>query len=79
MKNEKLIEEYVHYFGDEPPFPPKHIMKTLVEMKRDGSFEEKVNKLKPHMDHIRKNIKDVTGEDLSLDHPLFDINMRDDE
>ena len=38
---EKLLKKYIHYFGDKPPFPPKHIMESLVRMKDDGTFDKK--------------------------------------
>ncbi len=46
MDEKKLLEEYIRLFGDEPPFPPVHIMKSLVDMKRDGTFEEKMEQFK---------------------------------
>ena len=40
--NKELLKKYINYFGDKPPFPPKHIMESLVRMKDDGTFEEKL-------------------------------------
>ncbi len=39
---EELFKKYIHYFGDKPPFPTKHIMESLVRMKDDGTFDEKL-------------------------------------
>ena len=39
--DEQLFQRYLELFGEEPPFPPKHIMKSLVRMKEDGTFEER--------------------------------------
>ena len=35
MDEKKLLEEYIRLFGDEPPFPPVHIMKSLIDMKKE--------------------------------------------
>ena len=75
MDEKKLHEEYIRLFGDEPPFPPVHIMKTLVDMKKDGSFEEKMEQMKPHLGSIREKVEEVTGEEMSLENPFFDIDF----
>ena len=77
MDEKKLLEDYIKLFGDEPPFPPVHIMKTLVDMKKDGSFEEKMEKMKPHLETLEEKIEDVTGEKMSLENPFFDIDFRE--
>ena len=77
MDEKKLHEEYIRLFGDEPPFPPVHIMKTLVDMKKDGSFEEKMEQMKPHLGSIREKVEEVTGEEMSLENPFFDIDFRE--
>ena len=41
---EELLKKYIYYFGDKPPFPPKHIMESLVRMKDDGTFGTKFSK-----------------------------------
>jgi len=79
MDEKKLLEEYIRLFGDEPPFPPVHIMKSLVDMKRDGTFEEKMEQFKPFKDEVVSQIEDITGENLSLDDPFFDIDFTEDE
>ena len=75
MTDKKLLQEYIKYFGDEPPFPPEHIMKTLVDMKRDGTFEEKIKAFKPFKDEIITELEEKPGEGLPNDHPLFKINF----
>ena len=78
MTDKKLLEDYINYFGDEPPFPPEHIMKTLVEMKRNGIYDEKMEEFESFKDEVVGQIEDVSGEKLSLDHPLFDIDFTED-
>ena len=75
MVDKNLLNEYIKYFGDETPFPPEHIMKTLVEMKRDGIYNEKMEEFESFKDEVVGQIEDVSGEKLSLDHPLFDIDF----
>jgi len=77
LDEKKLLEEYIRLFGDEPPFPPVHIMETLVEMKSDGTLDEKMEQMRPHMDFIRKDMKEVSGEEMSLEHPFFDADLRE--
>ena len=71
MVDKNLLNEYIKYFGDEPPFPPEHIMKTLVDMKRDGIYDEKMEEFESFKDEVVGQIEDVSGEKLSLDHPLL--------
>ena len=54
MKN---FKKYKLLFGENAPIPPDHIMETLVEMKEDGSFKEKIEKIREHYPDIKKNIK----------------------
>ena len=75
MDEKKLLEEYILLFGDEPPLPPVHIMKTLVDMKNTGTFDEKMEQIKPHLDSFGKTIEDVTGVEFSLEHPYFEIDF----
>ena len=77
MTGKKLFEQYIKYFGDEPPFPPEHIMKTLVDMKRDGTFEEKMNAFKPLRKDIIGELEEKLGEGLLSDHPLFKTNFEE--
>ena len=71
-----LFKRYLKLFGDEPPFPPEHIMKTLVKMKEDGTFEEKLNLVKGNKTKkIVNTIEKISGEKMSLKHPFFDIDF----
>tara|TARA_Y100001958_G_C21100407_1_gene450552 strand:+ start:398 stop:646 length:249 start_codon:yes stop_codon:yes gene_type:complete len=70
-----LLEEYIHYFGDQPPFPPKHIMKSLVQMKKDGTFEERVK----NAPEILKKSEDILGEKIDLNHDILNVDFSDDE
>ena len=69
---EELFKKYIHYFGDKPPFPPKHIMESLVRMKDDGTFDEKVEAVSSISDKVRSEIEKVSGEKMSINHPFFD-------
>jgi hypothetical protein len=79
MVDEKLLKKYKLLFGENAPIPPDHIMQTLVEMKEDGSFQEKIEKINEHYPEIKKKYKDETGRDLTPDDPLFDIDFRKDK
>ena len=69
---EKLLEKYIHYFGDKPPFPPKHIMESLVRMKDDGTFDEKLKAVSSFRGELKEKIEKVSGEKMSINHPFFD-------
>ena len=75
MVDEKLLKKYKLLFGESAPIPPDHIMETLVEMKEDGNFKEKIEKIREHYPDIKKKYKDETGRDLTPDDPLFDIDF----
>lgn len=79
MKNKKLFEEYVKYFGNEPPYPPEHIMETLVNMKKEGTYDKMMEIAKPLAEELMGKIEDLTGEPLSADHPFFDIDLEEEE
>ena len=68
----KLFKKYIHYFGDKPPFPPKHIMESLVRMKDDGTFDEKLKAVSSLRGELREKIEAVSGEKMSINHPIFD-------
>ena len=70
--NKELLKKYINYFGDKPPFPPKHIMESLVRMKDDGTFEEKLKVVSSFSNELKEKIKDTSGERMSIDHPVFD-------
>ena len=69
---EKLLKKYIHYFGDKPPFPPKHIMESLVRMKDDGTFDKKLKAVSKIGDKIRTEIEETSQEKMSINHPVFD-------
>ena len=56
---EELFKKYIHYFGDKPPFPPKHIMESLVRMKDDGTFDEKLKAVSSLRGELREKIEEV--------------------
>ena len=68
----KLFKKYIHYFGDKPPFPPKHIMESLVRMKDDGTFDEKLKAVSSFRGELKEKIEEVSGEKMSINHPFFD-------
>ena len=72
-----LLERYIKYFGNTPPFPPEHIMETLVEMKEDGTYGDFMETIYPKLDEIEKKIEKISGEKMSLNHTFFDINYKD--
>ena len=69
---EELFNKYIHYFGDKPPFPPKHIMESLVRMKDDGTFNEKLKAVSSFRRELKEKIEEVSGEKVSINHPFFD-------
>ena len=69
---EELFNKYIYYFGDKPPFPPKHIMESLVRMKDDGTFNEKLKAVSSLRGELREKIEEVSGEKMSINHPIFD-------
>ena len=78
--DEQLFQRYLELFGEEPPFPPKHIMKSLVRMKEDGTFEEKLEILSGEKgQEIKNDIETKTGHKLSINHPIFDIDFDKEE
>jgi len=72
MKENELFKKYVEHFGDEPPYPPEHIIKTLVEMKENGRYDEIMDKAP----EITGMLEEELGEELTIDHPLFDVDFR---
>ena len=69
---EELFKKYIHYFGDKPPFPPKHIMESLVRMKDDGTFDEKLKTVSSFRGELTEKIEEGNGEKMSINHPVFD-------
>jgi len=77
IMDEDLVKKYINFFGDNPPFPPEHIMQSLVKMKEEGTFEKNLNAITDNELHknFRDNIEKVSGEKMSPSHPFFDINF----
>ena len=69
---EELLKKYIYYFGDKPPLPPKHIMESLVRMKDDGTFDEKLKAVSSIKGKLIDKIEEVSGEKTSIKHPIFD-------
>ena len=73
--DDELLKRYKELFGEEAPIPPQHIMKTLIEMKEKGTFDEKMDGFsKVHQD-VRNKFKERFGRELSPDDPIFDIDF----
>ena len=72
---EELFKKYIHYFGDKPPFPPKHIMESLVRMKDDGTFDEKLKAVSSIRGKLIDKIEEVSGEKTSINHPIFNEKL----
>ncbi len=72
---DQLEKKYFDLFGSDSPKPPRHIMKTLVEMRENGTFEDKMKKVEENYESIKKKIEDNTGEKLTKDHSMFDIDF----
>ena len=68
---EELLKKYIYYFGNKPPFPPKHIMESLVRMKDDGTFDKKLKAVSSISKNFREKIEEVSGEKMSINHPFF--------
>ena len=68
---EELLKKYIHYFGDKPPFPPKHIMESLVRMKDDGTFDAKLKAVSSIRGELKDKIEEASGEKMSINNPFF--------
>lgn len=68
---EELLKKYIHYFGDKPPFPPKHIMESLVRMKDDGAFDVKLKAVSSIRVELKEKIEEASGEKMSINHTFF--------
>ena len=78
-KEDKLISDYIKYFGKDAPMPPKPIMESLVKMKDEGNFDEVMEKILPEVENIKQRINDEIGTDLKEDSSLFDKVISDDD
>ena len=72
---EELLKKYIHYFGDKPPFPPKHIMESLVRMKDDGTFNAKLKAVSSIRGELKEKIEEASGEKMSINHPFFKYKL----
>jgi len=68
---DELLKKYIHYFGDKPPFPPKHIMESLVRMKDDRTFDGKLKAVSTIRGELKDKIEEASGEKMSINHPFF--------
>ena len=68
----ELLKKYIYYFGKKPPFPPKQIMESLVRMKDDVTFDEKLKAVSSFRGKLREKIEEVSREKISINHPIFD-------
>ena len=74
-ENNELKKKYIKFFGADAKKPPKHIMKTLVEMIENGIFEDKIKTIEKSYSSIKQKVEKSTRIKLSKDHPLFDIDF----
>jgi len=81
---ESLFKEYVKYFGDKPPYPPPHIMETLVKQKKDGTFDKFHNDPKvkeiisKNLEKLAEKLRGSEKDDiLGPDSPIFDIGSKE--
>lgn len=76
---DELEKKYIELFGENSPIPPRHIMETLVEMKENGSYEEKMKKISENFDAIKNKIENITNEELTDNNIIFDVDFDDEE
>ena len=72
---DELEKKYVELFGSDAPIPPRHIMKTLVKMKQDGTFDTKMKAVADNYEMIKNKIETETGEKLTKDNTVFEIDF----
>ena len=70
---EELLKKYIHYFGDTPPFPPKHIMESLVRMKDDGTFDAKLKAVSSIRGELKEKIETLLFTKRELRHIDFSL------
>tara|TARA_Y100001970_G_C13862172_1_gene664694 strand:+ start:18 stop:242 length:225 start_codon:yes stop_codon:yes gene_type:complete len=66
-REDKILADYIKFFGEDAPRPPMEIMEALVKMKHDGNFEEVMGKMLPAIDDIKKKINEEIGSELKED------------
>ena len=72
---DELKKKYLELFGSDATIPPRHIMKTLVKMKQDGTFDNKMKAVSDNYEMIKNKIETETGEKLTKDHSVFKIDF----
>ena len=72
---DELEKKYLELFGSDAPIPPHHIMKTLVKMKQDGTFDNKMKAVADNYEMIKNKIETETVEKLTKDHSIFKIDF----
>ena len=72
---DELEKKYLELFGSNAPIPPRHIMKTLVKMKQNGTFDNKMKAVADNYEMIKNKIETGTGEKLTKDHSVFEIDF----
>ena len=76
---DELEKKYIKLFGEDSPIPPRHIMETLVEMKENGSYEEKMKKMAENCDEIKKRVENATNQKLTDKNIIFDVDFDDED
>ena len=76
---DELKKKYIKFFGEDSPIPPRHIMETLVEMKENGSYEEKMKKMAENFDEIKKRVENATNQKLTDKNIIFDVDFDDED
>ena len=72
---DELKKKYLKLFGSDATIPPQHIMKTLIKMKQDGTFDNKMKAVSDNYEMIKNKIETETGEKLTKDHSIFEIDF----
>ena len=47
-------------------------MESLVRMKDDGTFDEKLKAVSSFRGELKEKIEEISGEKMSINHPFFD-------
>ena len=77
--NDELLKKYQLLFGEDAPIPPEHIMKSLVEMRENGTFEKKMKAFEEIYPEAKEKFKEKFGIELGPDDPFFDIDFEKDD
>ena len=71
LYDRRIIKKVHPLFWRYPPFPPKHIMKSLVRMKDDGTFDAKLKAVSSIRGKLKDKIEETSEEKMSIIHPFF--------